>query len=77
MTLAVDLGSDGRHADLIARDAPDGRFKMAGTTVYRMAARTFVNTRRRVLKGSGWMVEDIDAYVPHQGGPAHYRGSCA
>ncbi|MEU9333232.1 beta-ketoacyl-ACP synthase III [Streptomyces sp. NPDC048290] len=64
--LAVDLGSDGRHADLIARDAPDGRFRMAGTAVYRMAARTFADTARRVLKGTGWAVEDIDAYVPHQ-----------
>ncbi|MFC5666300.1 beta-ketoacyl-ACP synthase III [Kitasatospora misakiensis] len=64
--LAIDLGSDGRHADLIARAAPDGRFRMAGTAVYRMASRTFADTARQVMKGTGWAVEDVDAFVPHQ-----------
>ncbi|MFC7308063.1 beta-ketoacyl-ACP synthase III [Streptomyces monticola] len=64
--LALDLGSDGRQAELIARDPDTGHFRMDGSAVYRMAARTFCATARQVLAKTGWSVDDVHAYVPHQ-----------
>ncbi|MEV7116680.1 beta-ketoacyl-ACP synthase 3 [Streptomyces anulatus] len=64
--LALDLGSDGNHADLISRPAPAGPLQMDGPAVYRLALEHFTATTRRVLKDVGWNAADIDAYVPHQ-----------
>jgi 3-oxoacyl-(acyl-carrier-protein) synthase III len=77
--LAVDLGSDGGLADLIAVRAggsrhPDTRtadersryFAMHGQAVYRHAVRRMTATARTVLTRTGWQPSDVDCLVAHQ-----------
>ncbi|MFJ9420040.1 beta-ketoacyl-ACP synthase 3 [Streptomyces sp. NPDC101227] len=64
--LALDLGSDGRHSELIACQPADGYLRMDGPTVYHLAPPLMAASTRRVLDAAGWTTEDLDALVPHQ-----------
>jgi 3-oxoacyl-[acyl-carrier-protein] synthase-3 len=77
---AFDLGSDGRHSDLIAipaggsrhrssgRPVADGEeyFTMHGREVYRHAVTRMTESATRVLARVGWQVGDVDRFVGHQ-----------
>jgi 3-oxoacyl-[acyl-carrier-protein] synthase III len=75
-----DLGSDGRHAELIAvpaggsrqrstgRPAADGEqyFTMHGKTVFRHAILRMTESARTALDRAGWRVDQVDRFVAHQ-----------
>ncbi|GAA2656363.1 beta-ketoacyl-ACP synthase 3 [Streptomyces lunalinharesii] len=64
--LALDLGSDGRHCELIACQGPEGYLHMDGLAVYELAPSVMAASTRRVLAATGWTTADLDTYVPHQ-----------
>lgn len=77
---AVDLGSDGSNAHLLAVDAGGSRLpasspdipekayylRMEGREIYRHAVARMVESSRRVLAKAGWEVSDVDRLVAHQ-----------
>jgi 3-oxoacyl-[acyl-carrier-protein] synthase III len=77
---AVDLGSDGGNADLLAVDAGGSRLPastpdlppsahflhMDGREIYRHAVARMVASSRAVLEQSGWDIGDVDRLVAHQ-----------
>lgn len=75
-----DLGSDGKHADLLAVDAGGSRLPgstpdlppaahylhMEGREIYRHAVARMVASSTKVLESAGWAVDDVDRLVAHQ-----------
>lgn len=78
--MAVDLGSDGSGADLLAVPAggsalptsletvSDGShyMKMDGKAVFRFATRVMATATRKVLDRAGMTTDDVDMVIPHQ-----------
>lgn len=77
---AVELGSDGAGADLIAVASGGSRmpdtgadmprdlrfFRMRGREVYRLAVRRMTASATAVLERAAWKAEDLDGFIGHQ-----------
>jgi 3-oxoacyl-[acyl-carrier-protein] synthase-3 len=78
--LAVDLGSDGRLAELIMvpgggslqrssgvpMDPTEAYFTMQGRDVYVNAVQRMTSSSRAVLARAGWRPGEVDAFIAHQ-----------
>jgi 3-oxoacyl-[acyl-carrier-protein] synthase III len=78
--MASVLGSDGSGGELLiipggGSKNPAGTetvlgklhtIKMNGREVYRFATRVMVSASRQVAEQAGWLVEEIDLFIPHQ-----------
>ena len=78
--LASILGSDGSGGELLmvpggGSKHPPGPetvlskmhfIKMNGREVYRFATRVMASASRQVVEQAGWLLEEIDLFIPHQ-----------
>jgi len=72
--LASELRADGRHAKLLntpghvdrGNITGDPTLKMDGPAVFKLAVRVLEESARSTLKGQGFQVSDLDAYIAHQ-----------
>ncbi len=68
----ITLGADGGQAEIIyygpKQDEPetDDWLRMAGRGTYRLAVDRLCAMTQEVAAGSGWSLEDVDWFVPHQ-----------
>ena len=76
----TDLYSDGRYGDLLIQPGGGSRHpashetvdrrlhfaKMKGNEVFKVAVRMLEDCAKRIIERNGFMVEDIDMFVPHQ-----------
>jgi len=72
--LASELHADGRHAKILntpghvdrGNVTGDPTLKMDGPAVFKLAVRVLEESARSTLKGQGFQVSDLDAYIAHQ-----------
>jgi 3-oxoacyl-[acyl-carrier-protein] synthase III len=62
----VDLGADGRHADLVRAGREDGIIRMQGHDTFKHAVDRLSESTRAALAASGDSQDDIDLFVYHQ-----------
>jgi 3-oxoacyl-[acyl-carrier-protein] synthase-3 len=62
----VDLGADGRRADLVQAGREEGIIRMQGHDTFRQAVDRLSESTRAALAASGDSLEDIDLFVYHQ-----------
>jgi len=72
--LASELHADGRYAKILntpghvdrGNVTGDPTLKMDGPAVFKLAVRVLEESARSTLKGQGYEVSDLDAYIAHQ-----------
>jgi len=72
--LAAELHADGRHAKILntpghvdrGNVTGDPTLKMDGPAVFKLAVRVLEESARSTLRGQGFEVSDLDAYIAHQ-----------